>query len=86
VKFSVKSIYPISTSLRVAKFPGSWEFSAAKVEYLFMSADSQHQGQNTEGNDDFNYDPRYISLNVLNSKPELDVKSGRYKRRNAVPQ
>ncbi|MBD2628282.1 hypothetical protein H6G56_17760 [Anabaena variabilis FACHB-164] len=83
MKFSVKSIYPISTSSRVAQFPGSWEFGAAEVEYLSISADSQHQGQNTEGNDDFYYDPRYISLNLLNSKPELDVRSGRYKRRNA---
>ncbi|WP_016950839.1 hypothetical protein [Anabaena sp. PCC 7108] len=83
----MKSIYPISTSLCATKFPTGREFSAAEVEYLFMNANSsQHQGQNTQGNEDFNYDSRYISLDVLNSKPEPDVRSGRYRRKNAVPQ
>jgi hypothetical protein len=50
VKFSVKSIYPNSTSSQATKCPGSWEFAAAEVEYSFMGKNSQHQGQSTKGN------------------------------------
>jgi hypothetical protein len=81
VKFSVKSIYPISTSSPATKCLGSWEFAAADVEYLFMGENSQHQGQITKGN----YDFKYPSINLLDRKPQIEIKSGRYKPRNAVP-
>ena len=81
MKFSVKSIYPISTSSQATKCLGSWEFAAADVENLFMGEDSQHQGQRTKGN----YDFKYPSMNLLNTKPQIEIKRGRYKLKNAVP-
>ncbi|MEA5550452.1 hypothetical protein VB713_05575 [Anabaena cylindrica UHCC 0172] len=78
----MKSIYPISISSYPANCQANWEFAAVEVEYLFMADGSQHQRQNTEGNDDF----RYISFDGLISKPQIDTRSGRYKRINAVPQ
>ena len=75
MKFSVKSIYPISTSLQATKRLGSWEFAAADVENLFMGKDSQHQGQRTKGN----YDFKYPSMNLLNTKPQIEIKRGRYR-------
>jgi hypothetical protein len=81
VKFSVKSIYPISTSSQATKCPGSWEFAAAEVEYSFMGKNSQHQGQSTKGN----YDFKYPHINLLNTKPQIEIKRGRYKQKNAVP-
>jgi hypothetical protein len=82
VKFSVKSIYPISISSHPTNCQASWELTFLGVEYLFMADGSQHQRQNAGGNDDF----RNISFDLLNVKPRLDKTSGRYKRRNAVPQ
>ncbi|MDP5016452.1 hypothetical protein FJR11_15660 [Anabaena sp. UHCC 0187] len=75
MKFSVKSIYPISTSSQATKCLGSWEFAAADVEYLFMGEDSQHQGQKTKGN----YDFKYPSINLPNRNPKIENKRGRYK-------
>jgi hypothetical protein len=75
VKFFVKSLYPISTPSHPTNYQASWEFAAVGVEHLFMADGSQHQRQNTEGNDDF----RYISLDLLNRKPQLEIISGRYK-------
>jgi hypothetical protein len=49
VKFSVKSIYPISTSSQATQCLGSWEFAAGDVENLFMGEDSQYQGQKIKG-------------------------------------
>jgi hypothetical protein len=71
----VKSIYPISTSSQATKCPGSWEFAAADVENLFMGKDSQHQGQRTKGN----YDFKYPSMNLLNTKPQIEIKRGSYR-------
>jgi len=85
VKFSVKSIYPISTistASQATNRQGRWEFAAVEVEYLFMGKNSQHQGQRTKGN----YDFKYPSINLLNRKPQIEIKSGRYKLRNAVPE
>ncbi|MTJ08646.1 hypothetical protein FJR04_13255 [Anabaena sp. UHCC 0204] len=81
MKFSVKSIYPISTSSQATNCQGSWEFAAAVVEYLFMGENSRHQGQRTKDN----YDFKYASINLLNRKPQIEIKSGRYKLKNAVP-
>ncbi|WP_236630605.1 hypothetical protein [Aphanizomenon flos-aquae] len=72
----MKSIYPISTSSQATKCLGSWEFAAGDVENLFMGEDSQHQG---------NYDFKYPSMNLLNTKPQIEIKRGRYKLKNAVP-
>ena len=76
MKFSVKSIYPISTSSQATKCPGSWEFAAAEVEYSFMGKNSQHQGQSTKGNYDFKYPninlqdyPVSVKLSVF--RPEI---------------
>lgn len=81
MKFSVKSIYPISTSLRVTNYQADWESAAAGVEYLFMGDGSRNHRQITEGN----YDFRDISFNLLSAKPQIGVSSGRYRLRNAVP-
>jgi len=81
VKFSVKSIYPISTSLRATNCRFSWESAAMGVEYLFMGDDSQIHGLITEEN----YDSRYLGIGVLNAKPQLNHISGRYRQENAVP-
>jgi hypothetical protein len=77
----VKSIYPISTISHPTDCQTSWEFHAVGVEYLFMADDSQPQLQNTEGRNDF----RYISIDVLNSKQQSEIISGRYKD-NVVPE
>ncbi|WP_341527751.1 hypothetical protein WKK05_35620 [Nostoc sp. UHCC 0302] len=81
MKFSVKSIYPISTSSRPTNCRASWELVAAGVEYLFMGDGSQNHGQITEGN----YDFRFISIGALNAKPQLSEERGRYRQRNTVP-
>jgi hypothetical protein len=82
VKFSVKSIYPISTTSHSTIWQTSWKFAAVGVEYLFMGDRSLHGGKNTEGNDDF----RNSGFDAPNSKPQIETGSGRYKCRNAVPQ
>lgn len=81
MKFSVKSIYPISTSLRAANCRFSWELAAMGVEYLFMGDGSQIHGLITEGN----YDFRYLGIGALNAKPQPNQISGRYRQENAVP-
>jgi hypothetical protein len=81
VKFSVKSIYPISTSLRATNCRVSWESAAVGVEYLFMGDGSRNHGQITEGN----YDFRDLSIDMLNAKLQLDEESGRYRYGNTVP-
>ncbi|MFN6570504.1 hypothetical protein [Dendronalium sp. ChiSLP03b] len=81
MKFSVISIYPISTSLLATNCRASWESAAAGVEYLFMGDGSQIHRQLTEGN----YDFRYLNIGALNVKPQLYERSGRYRRRNTVP-
>ncbi|NDJ22916.1 hypothetical protein GS682_15000 [Nostoc sp. B(2019)] len=81
MKFSVKSIYPISTTLRATNCRAGWESAVVEVEYLFMGDGSRNHGQITEGNNDF----RYLSIGVLNAKLQLDEGSGRYRHRNTVP-
>ncbi|QSJ18360.1 hypothetical protein JYQ62_05985 [Nostoc sp. UHCC 0702] len=81
MKFSVKSLYPISTSLRATNCRSSWELAPVGVEYLFMGYESQIHRQFTEGN----YDFRYLGISALNAKPQLDQASGRYRRSNTVP-
>ncbi len=81
MKFSVKSIYPISTSLRATNCRASWESAPVEVEYLFMGDGSRNHRQITEGN----YDFRDLSIDVLNAKLQLDEESGRYRYRNTVP-
>ena len=84
MKFSVKSIYPIftiSTASQATNGLIRWELAAVEVEYLFMGKNSQHQGQKTKDN----YDFKYPSINLLNRKPQIEIESGRYKPRNAVP-
>jgi hypothetical protein len=51
------------------------------VEYLFMGDGSHKHEQITEANHDF----IFFSIDGLNAKPQIDVRSGRYRQRNAVP-
>ncbi len=81
MKFSVKPIYPISTSLRAINCRASRELVAARVEYFFMGNGSQKHRQIAEGNNDF----RYLGIIGLNTKPQLDIGSGRYRLKNTVP-
>jgi hypothetical protein len=81
VKFSVKFVYPISTSLRATNCRANWESAAMGVEYLFMGDGNRDHRQITEGN----YDFRYISISLLNVKPQIYVRSGGYRLRNTVP-
>ncbi|AFZ25096.1 hypothetical protein Cylst_2923 [Cylindrospermum stagnale PCC 7417] len=81
MKFSVKSAYPISTSLSATNCQFSWESAAMGVEYLFIGSGGRDHRQNTESH----YDFRYISINGLNAKPQLDKRSGGYRKRNTVP-
>ncbi|WP_413172980.1 hypothetical protein [Anabaena azotica] len=78
----MKSIYPISTTSHSHIWQVCWESATVGVEYLFMGDRSLHGGQKTEGNNDF----RYISFDAPNSKPQIEIQSGRYKSKNAVPQ
>ncbi|MBD2678400.1 MULTISPECIES: hypothetical protein [Nostoc] len=81
MKFSVKSIYPISTSLCATNCRADWESAAVGVEYLFMGGSSRNHGQITEGNHEF----RYLSISGPIAKPQRDEESGGYRRRNSVP-
>lgn len=81
MKFSVKSIYPISTSSHPTNCQAGWELAIAEVEYLFMGDSSRDRGQITEGN----YDFRYLGISAPNAKPQLDKQSGRYRLKNTVP-
>ncbi|WP_420795553.1 hypothetical protein [Fortiea contorta] len=74
------SIYPISTSLSAIECRASRESIAVGVEYFFMGEGSRKFGQIAEGNHDF----RYFGLGVLNTKPQLNQASGRYRPRMAV--
>lgn len=77
----MKSIYPISTSLRAANCRANWESAPVGVKYLFMGDGSRNHGQITEGN----YDFRELCIDVLNAKLQLDEQSGWYRYRNTVP-
>jgi hypothetical protein len=81
VKFSVKSISLISTSLRADNCRASWESAFVEVEYLFMGQNGRKQGNFTEGD----RDSIYARIGVLNRAPQLDERSGRYRYRDAVP-
>ncbi|MBD2209378.1 hypothetical protein H6G64_11090 [Calothrix sp. FACHB-156] len=70
----MKSIFPISTSLGATNCRASLESASLGVEYLFMGNGGQHQ-QITESI----YDFRNISIDVLSAKPQLGVRSGRYR-------
>jgi hypothetical protein len=72
VKFSVKSIYPISTSFCTTNCRAGWESAAMEVEYLFMGDGSRNRGQITEGN----YVFRYLKIGVLNAKPQTKQAGG----------
>ncbi|MDZ7958389.1 MAG: hypothetical protein RMY34_11020 [Aulosira sp. DedQUE10] len=74
MKFSVKSIFPISTSLRATNCRASLESAPLEVEYFFMGNGGQHW-QITESI----YDFRNISIDGLNAKPQINVRSGRYR-------
>ncbi|MBD2346960.1 hypothetical protein [Anabaena subtropica] len=88
MKFSVKSIYPISTSLNATKSRFNWELGVVGVEYLFMGDGScdglrpafGDRAQITEENHEF----IYVSIDGLNAKLQLDTRSGRYRQRYAV--
>ncbi len=81
MKFAVKCVYPISTSLCATICRASWELVTVGVEYLFMGDGKRDHRQITEGN----YDFRYISISVLSLKPEINQSSGGYRQRNTVP-
>ena len=81
MKFSVKSVYPNSTSLRAANCLTSQESAAVGVEYLFMGDGSRDFRQFIQSNHDF----WYANIAVLNAAPKRNKKSGRYKQQDAVP-
>ncbi|MBH8550801.1 hypothetical protein I8751_00015 [Nostocaceae cyanobacterium CENA357] len=81
MKFSVKSIYPISTFFSATNCRASWESVAVEVESLFMGDGSRDHRQIRK----VNYDFRYLSIGVLHVKPQLDKRSGKYRRKNTVP-
>lgn len=81
MKFSVITVYPISTSLRATNCRFSWELAPVGVEYLFMGNGSQNKWQLTEAN----YDSQSDSIGVRYAAPELDKESGRYRNRKTVP-
>lgn len=81
MKFSVKSVNPISTSLRVVNCRFSWESAALEVEYLFMGDGTQNKWQIIQGN----YDSQYASIRALNAVAKPERRSGRYKHQDAVP-
>ena len=81
VKFAVKSVHIISTSLCNAICRASWELVPVGVEYLFMGDENRKRWQVTEDN----YDFRYISMSVLSLKREINHSSGGYRLRNTVP-
>ncbi|MEA5576696.1 hypothetical protein [Anabaena sp. UHCC 0451] len=72
----MNSIYPTSTSSHPTIWQASWKFAAMEVDYLFIGMSSRYGRERAEGNNDF----RYVCLNVLNSKPQIETSSGRYKR------
>jgi hypothetical protein len=80
VKFSVKSIYPISTTSHSNIWLVCWESAPVGVIYLWaiMGDRSLHGGQKTEDNDDFRY-IRYIGFYAPNSKSQIETRSGRFK-------
>ncbi|MBD0304747.1 MAG: hypothetical protein ICV85_22080 [Tolypothrix sp. T3-bin4] len=81
MKFSVKPIYPISTSFSTTNCRTGWESAGMEVEYLFMGDGSRNHGQITEGN----YEFRHLSISAAIAKPQLDQQSGGYRQRNTVP-
>ncbi|OKH11115.1 hypothetical protein NIES592_22605 [Fischerella major NIES-592] len=81
MKFSVISIYPISTSLCADQSRTSWESAPMGVEYLFMGLICLKLGKFTEGN----HDSKYARIGVLNRAPQLKERSGRYRHPDAVP-
>jgi hypothetical protein len=82
VKFSVISIYPISTSTYAADSRFIWESAAVGVEYLFMGNNGNpNKLQHVEGNGD----SRYASIGVLYAAPKLEKESGRYRYQETVP-
>ncbi|MBD2202875.1 hypothetical protein H6G33_03005 [Calothrix sp. FACHB-1219] len=78
MKFSVKSIFPISTSLGATNCRSSRESALLGVEYFFMGNGGYKYEQFTDGN----YDLRDISIDGLSAKPQLDITSGRYRRKS----
>jgi hypothetical protein len=81
VKFSVKSVYPISTSLCATNCRASWESVTVEVEYLFMGDSNREHRQITEGNDDF----RYIGISMLSGQLKINENSRGYRLSNTVP-
>ncbi|MBW4479881.1 MAG: hypothetical protein KME54_24285 [Tolypothrix brevis GSE-NOS-MK-07-07A] len=75
MKFSVKFVYPNSTSSRAANCRFSWESAAMGVEYLFMGDHRHNQRQITEGNHDF----RFQRISGLNAALKPNQASGRYR-------
>ncbi|MDJ0735219.1 MAG: hypothetical protein QNJ47_14340 [Nostocaceae cyanobacterium] len=83
MKFSVKSLYPISTSRCATNCGCSWELVAMGVEYLFMGNIRSDQGEMEEGNRDFRN--TIFSFNLHNAGLKPDKRSGRYRLKNSVP-
>ncbi len=81
MKFSVKSVYPISTFLCATNCRASWESVTVEVEYLFMGDSNREHRQITEGNDDF----RYIGISVLSGQLKINKNSRGYRLSNTVP-
>jgi len=85
VKTFVKTIYPISSSIMATNCSDNWELAMLVLEYLFVGIHRQYQGISTKDHENF----QHISIRLLNIKSkqelEIEIKSGRYRRKNAVP-
>jgi hypothetical protein len=85
VKTFVKTVDPISSSIVAINCSDNWELAMLVVEYLFIGIHRQYQEINTKDHGDF----EHISIRLLNiksaQKAEIEIESGRYRRKNAVP-
>jgi hypothetical protein len=72
VKFSVKSVYPISTSLGAEKSQPDWELTAMELKDLFVGYKSRKQDRFTQGN----HDLRYVRISVFKQTSQIDKKGG----------
>jgi hypothetical protein len=85
VKTFVKTIYPISSSMMATNCSDNWELAILVLEYLFVGIHRQYQEISTKDHGDF----QPVNIRLLNIKAEreskIEIKSGRYRRKNAVP-
>jgi hypothetical protein len=88
VKFSVLTINPISTTKFIADSRSNWESAAVVVEYLFVGTMGNILPSDVELRDRINNQNHpYDRISWLNPKSKLSQsrRSGRYRKRDAVP-